>query len=86
RHLEIFLKFTRATSHAHPHLRAATNNYAELLTEMGRSETQILAELEEIGRQFGMSVAGGATPGNEPRPGCSLLVELGQLARKLLGR
>ena len=53
---------------------------------MGLSKAQIEARLNEIGRPFGMSLGGGATPGNETRPGGSLLGALGQLARKLFGR
>ena len=35
RALEIFLQITHATGHEHPHLLAATNNYAGLLAKMG---------------------------------------------------
>jgi tetratricopeptide (TPR) repeat protein len=52
RHLEIFLDFTRATGHRHPHLRAAINNYAGLLGAMGRSSTQILATMREMAPEF----------------------------------
>jgi hypothetical protein len=48
RQLEIFVAFTRATGHEHPNLRAAANNYAELLEVTGRSHEQILARLVEV--------------------------------------
>jgi tetratricopeptide (TPR) repeat protein len=48
RMVEIFLKFTRATGHPHPHLKIVTNNYARLLQRMGRSEGQILATIREM--------------------------------------
>jgi len=64
----------------------ATNNYAGLLKAMGLSKAQIEARLNEIGRAFGMSLGGGTPPGNETRPGRSLLGTLGQLARKRFGR
>jgi hypothetical protein len=35
RHLEIFLQFTVATSHEHPHLSAAIANYCVLLERDG---------------------------------------------------
>jgi tetratricopeptide (TPR) repeat protein len=52
RHLEIFLNFTRATGHPHPHLQAAVNNYAGLLSEMGLTEKQIRARLREMAPEF----------------------------------
>ena len=45
RMVEIFVKFTRATGHQHPHLQAATDNYAALLKAMGRSREEIIATL-----------------------------------------
>jgi tetratricopeptide (TPR) repeat protein len=48
KHLEIFLQFTAATGHEHPHLSAAIDNYVGLLEEMGRSPAQIHAQLEGI--------------------------------------
>jgi len=56
RHLEIFLQFTVATNHKHPHLDAATKNYATLLEAMGCSPAQIHAQLQEVGRPFGMQL------------------------------
>ena len=58
RHLEIFLKFTRATGHEHQHLRAAVRNYTILLEAMGETSEQIRARLDEIGRPFGMDLGG----------------------------
>ena len=48
RHVEIFLKFTRATGHPHPHLPDAEAYYTELLQEMGLSEHEILAKRDEL--------------------------------------
>ena len=59
RHLEISLQITAATGHEHPYLRAAVGNYSVLLEEMGRSPSQIRAQLEEIGRSFGMQIGFG---------------------------
>jgi hypothetical protein len=46
--LEIFLQFTAATGHEHPHLSAAIANYSVLLEEMGRSPAQIRAQVEGV--------------------------------------
>ena len=48
RHWEIFLKFTRATGHRHPHLKAVTGNYVGLLTAMGCTEDEALRKLREL--------------------------------------
>jgi tetratricopeptide (TPR) repeat protein len=48
RHLVIFLDFTRRTGHEHPHLRAAFGNYAYLLQEMGKSDTEIETALAAL--------------------------------------
>jgi hypothetical protein len=48
RSIEIFLQFTAATSHEHPHLSAALANYSALLEEMGRTPAQIRAQFEGI--------------------------------------
>jgi tetratricopeptide (TPR) repeat protein len=60
RHLEIFLKFTVSTGHQHPHLQAAIRNYAALLTQMGRSPEQVLAQLNDLARPYGIQFGGGA--------------------------
>jgi len=52
RHVAIFLQFTRATGHPHPHLQAAVHNYAGLLGEMGHSEAEILARLRKLAPDF----------------------------------
>jgi hypothetical protein len=48
RQLEIFLKFTRATGHQHPHLQAAIANYTTLLEQMGLQNEQVEAKLKEV--------------------------------------
>ena len=45
---EIFLQFTAATAHEHPHLSAVIANYSVLLEEMGRSPAQIRAQVKEV--------------------------------------
>jgi tetratricopeptide (TPR) repeat protein len=52
RYVEIFLKFTRATGHPHPHLQHAVSYYAALLQAMGRSRNEILATLHEMAPEF----------------------------------
>ena len=52
RHLEIFVSFTRATGHPHPHLQAAIGNYAVLLEEMGKTDDEILTRLQSIAPEF----------------------------------
>ena len=47
-HLEIFLLFTMRTSHAHPHLHAAFENYRGLLALMGRDEEAQQAAFEAL--------------------------------------
>jgi tetratricopeptide (TPR) repeat protein len=50
--VRIFLEFTRATGHPHPHLEAAVNNYVNLLFETGLTEDQIHARLHELAPDF----------------------------------
>jgi len=69
RMVEIVLQFTRATGHEHPHLEDAVNNCTALLAAIGLSKAQIEARLNEIGRQFGISLGGMPTSGNENRHG-----------------
>ncbi len=52
RALEIFLKFTVATGHEHPHLRAAFRSYGDLLKRMGRGLDEVRARLDEVARPF----------------------------------
>jgi len=54
--IEIFLRFTVATGHEHPHLRGAIGNYAALLQQMGYNEAQVVAELDKVGTPFGMQI------------------------------
>mgnify|MGYP002685705503 CR=1 FL=1 len=58
RNVEIFLKFTRNTGHAHPHLQDAVHNYAGLLQAMGRSGEEIRATMAELGRRYGVDLEG----------------------------
>ena len=53
RHLVIFLKFTRATGHEHPHMRDAIANYQQLLAQTGLKPTQITQRLAETGQLAG---------------------------------
>ena len=52
RTLQIFLRFSRATGHPHPHLQDSVNEYASLLHAIGRSSEQILATLRELAPEF----------------------------------
>jgi tetratricopeptide (TPR) repeat protein len=58
RALEIFLKFARTTGHPHPHLQTAIENYARLLAQMGRSQSEILAQLNALAAPYGVSLGG----------------------------
>ena len=58
RMVEIFLNFTRATGHPHPHLQAAAGNYRRLLEELGRSGEEIEATLAELGGRYGQDLTG----------------------------
>jgi tetratricopeptide (TPR) repeat protein len=49
----IFLKFTRATSHEHPHLRAAIGNYQQLLKAQRLKPAQITQRLAALGPEAG---------------------------------
>ena len=52
RMLEIFLKFTRATGHTHPHRQTAAGNYVGLLQAMGCTEDEALRKLRELAPEF----------------------------------
>ena len=52
--LEIFLHFTAATGHEHPHLRTVIGNFSALLEAMGRSREEIEAQLKQIEKPFGL--------------------------------
>ena len=51
--VKIFVEFTRRTGHRHPHLEAAFENYAGLLTAMGKSRAKIKAACAELRRPLG---------------------------------
>jgi tetratricopeptide (TPR) repeat protein len=53
RQLVIFLKFTRATGHWHPHLQIAFSNYRGLLREISLTEDQIQQRIAELGPEAG---------------------------------
>ena len=55
RMVEIFLKFTRATSHPHPHFQDAVNNYSGLLGAMGKSQGEIDSVIQGLLQQYGVS-------------------------------
>ena len=46
--VEILLRFTQRTKHEHPHLGSVLANYRVLLTEMGRSEADVNAQLQGL--------------------------------------
>lgn len=48
RMVAIFIEFERKTGHPHPHRDAAQRNYAGLLTEMGKTETEIEAAIVSL--------------------------------------
>ena len=54
--IEIFLRFTSATGHEHPHLRAAVRHYTELLEQMGYNQAQMTAELDKVSSPFGIQL------------------------------
>ena len=56
RALEIRLQFTRVTGHPYPDLQAAIRNYSALLSQMGHSKPEILARLQSLGEQYGVSL------------------------------
>jgi len=47
--VEILLTFTRATGHAHTHLRDAVMNYAGVLTQMGARPAEASKRLQLLG-------------------------------------
>lgn len=52
--LEILLQFKAASGHEHPGLQTVMGNYKGLLQELGRSEPEIQAQLNDLGRPFGV--------------------------------
>jgi tetratricopeptide (TPR) repeat protein len=55
RALEIFLKFTTATGHPHPHLEIVRVNYQHLLTAMGDTDEQARAKITALYSEYGLS-------------------------------
>jgi tetratricopeptide (TPR) repeat protein len=58
RAVEIFLRFTQATGHPHQNLQVVLGNYSQLLQAMGRSEIEVLQELNVLLSQYGLSLGG----------------------------
>jgi nephrocystin-3 len=54
----IFLNVTHSTGHPHPHLQNVINNYAGLLMQMSFSQQEIIAKLNELGREYGLQFGG----------------------------
>ncbi|MDQ0290529.1 tetratricopeptide repeat-containing protein [Oligosphaera ethanolica] len=81
RMVEIFLNFTRATGHPHPHLQTAFGNYAGLLRAMGKPEDEIRGTLADLAGRYGMTIGGmgGRKTGNTPSP--KLLAVLEEIMR-----
>lgn len=65
RTIEILLKSTHATSHPHPHLETAFDNYASLLRAMGKPEDETRSTLADLAGRYGMALgrASGQTRG-----------------------
>ena len=64
RSLQIFLRFTQATGHEQPHLRAVLANHRGLLAAMGRDPDEISRRLSEIARPLGIAPERFARPGS----------------------
>ncbi len=56
RHIDILLNFACTSGHEHPHLRAAFENYAGLLTAIGRSNDEIRDQLDAIAKPYGIDI------------------------------
>lgn len=56
RALLIFGRFTADTGHEHPHLREAMGNFSNLLGQLGRDESEILAELQKAADEIGLEL------------------------------
>jgi tetratricopeptide (TPR) repeat protein len=54
RQLEILFQFSVLNGHAQPHLHEGVTNYAALLKQMGRTPAEVLAQLNDIARPYGM--------------------------------
>jgi tetratricopeptide (TPR) repeat protein len=57
RPLEIFIKSTVTTQHEHRHLQAAIRTYVSLLQRMGHNQDEIRAQLDALGRPFGIQLS-----------------------------
>ncbi|MBF8277206.1 MAG: tetratricopeptide 2 repeat protein [Candidatus Brocadiaceae bacterium] len=76
RMVEIFLQFTSKTGHTHPHLHAATNNYAGLLHAMGHSAEDIRDDLKKLGKRFVVDLGGtGGHANAQPSPKLRAVIE-----------
>jgi hypothetical protein len=58
RAVEISLRFTQATGQPHQNLQVVLGNYSQLLQAMGRSEIEVLQELNVLLSQYGLSLGG----------------------------
>ncbi len=54
RALAIWLAFTAATGHCHPHLTTGLANYRGLLKEMGIADTELEARVDALCREAGL--------------------------------
>ncbi|HEX3994441.1 MAG TPA: hypothetical protein VHX39_24985 [Acetobacteraceae bacterium] len=55
RHLVIFPAFQRDTGHAHPHSDAAVRTYTALLSEIGRDQAAVDAEIADACCEAGLA-------------------------------
>ena len=56
RAVKIYLQFKHDTGHEHPNFRTVFGNYVALLGEMGYTERQVRARLQEIAAECGFSI------------------------------
>jgi hypothetical protein len=54
--LKIFLNFTRATGHPHPHLQTLVGNYTGLLRAMDRNGEEVGRVLSELSDRYGVAL------------------------------
>ena len=59
RALNILFQSTVSTGHRRPEVRRVIDNYVALLETMGRNPARIRAQLNDIGRPFGMNFGSG---------------------------
>jgi hypothetical protein len=55
RHLVIFLAFQRETGHARPHRDASIRNHSALLSEIGRDQASVDAEIADAWCEAGLA-------------------------------